>query len=507
MELRQYIAPLLKWWWLLLTAQLIAAAAGYIATRDQPAIYQTSATLAVGRILDNPNPSGGEIGLGQQLVNAYAETARSRSVRNATMATLGMAWLPRYTVRSIPSTLTLEITVVDTSPERAQAVANSLANELIRRSPAATDKEDQQRQAFVNQQLNELEASIDETRQDIDRLKKELEKMTSARQIADAQAQIAALDSKLRALQSNYAAMLANTRRGAINTLTLVDPAPLPTTPIGPDRVSPILMAAAIGLVLAVGGAYLLEYLDDTVKTPDDVQLTLGLHTLGAIPEQQGKVSPENIVEVGAHSATTEAYRILRTNLEFAAADRSLRRILITSPSPTEGKSITTANPGAALAQLGRKVVLVDADLRRPQLHRLFRLDNSVGLTGALSYENYALDGALAKTNVPGLSVLTSGPSTLNPGNWLESVRMRRLLDSLQEQADIILIDSPPVTLLADALVLSSLTDGVLLVLESGRTRRDMAKRALEALSRVNARVIGVVLNRVPVDDSRYYYT
>jgi succinoglycan biosynthesis transport protein ExoP len=504
-ELRQYIAPLLKWWWLLLTAQLVAAVAGYIATRDQPAIYQTSATLAVGRILDNPNPSGGEIGLGQQLVNAYAETARSRSVRNATMATLGMNWLPRYTVRSIPSTLTLEITVVDIIPERAQAVANGLANELIRRSPAATDKEDQQRQAFVNQQLNELEASIDETRQDIDRLKKELEKMTSARQIADAQAQIAALDSKLRALQSNYAAMLANTRRGAINTLTLVDPATLPTTPIGPDRVSPILMAAAIGLVLAVGGAYLLEYLDDTVKTPDDVQLTLGLNTLGAIPEQSN-ISPENIVAVGARSATTEAYRILRTNLEFAAADRSLRRILITSPSPTEGKSITTANLGAALAQIGRKVILVDADLRRPQLHRLFKLDNSVGLTGALSYENYTLDGALAKTNVPGLSVLTSGPSTLNPGNWLESVRMRRLLDSLQEQADVILIDSPPVTLLADALVLSSLTDGVLLVLESGRTRRDLAKRALEALARVNARVIGVVLNRVPVDDNRYYY-
>ncbi|MCC7354738.1 MAG: polysaccharide biosynthesis tyrosine autokinase [Anaerolineae bacterium] len=505
MELRQYIAPLLKWWWLLLTAQLVAAGAGYIATRDQPAIYQTSVTLAVGRILDNPNPSGGEIGLGQQLVNAYAETARSRSVRNATMVALGMPWLPRYTVRSIPSTLTLEITVLDVSPERAQAVANALANELIRRSPAATDKEDQQRQAFINQQLNELEASIDETRQDIDRIKKDLEKMTSARQIADAQIQIAALDSKLRALQANYASMLANTRRGAINTLTLVDPAPLPSIPIGPDRISPILMAAAIGLILAVGGAYLLEYLDDTVKSPDDVQLALSLNTLGAIPEQN-RVSPENMVRVGSHSPTTEAYRILRTNLEFAVADRSLRRILITSPSPTEGKSITTANLGAALAQIGRKVILVDADLRRPQLHKVFGLDNTVGLTGALSHENYTLDGALVETNIPGLSVLPSGPSTLNPGNWLESARMRRLLDSLQEQADIILVDTPPVTLLADALVLSSLADGVLLVLESGKTRRNVAKRALEALSRVNAKIIGVVLNRVPVDDSRYYY-
>jgi succinoglycan biosynthesis transport protein ExoP len=502
-ELKEYFGPLVKWWWLLLAAQLVAAAASFVATRGQPPIYQTSTTLMVGSALDNPNPTGAELGLAQQLVQTYAETARSSPLRKAAMTALGLSRLPSYVVRVLPNTLMLEISVTDTDPQRAQAVANELAHQLILRSPATTDQEQQQRQAFVNQQLDELEASITETRAEIDRYRKELEKMTSARQIADTQAQIAALESKLRTLQANYAAMLANTRRGAINVLSIVEPAALPVRPVGPNRVTPIALAAAIGLALAVGGAYLLEYLDDTVKRPEDAQRALGVNILGAIPPQE-KAAASNVMGVSSHSEAAEAYRVLRTNLAFAVADRPVHRLLITSPAPSEGKSLIAANLGAALAQIGRTVILVDADLRRPQQHRLFSLGNSVGLTGALSSDNPDLDKVLQKTHVPGLFVLTSGPPVLNPGNWLESARMHKLLEGLSQRADIVVVDTPPVTVLADALVLAPQCDGVLLVLESARTRRQVAQKALEALAQVNGRVIGAILNRVPRESVNY---
>jgi capsular exopolysaccharide synthesis family protein len=329
--------------------------------------------------------------------------------------------------------------------------------------------------------------------------------MFSARQIADAQTQIAGLQTKLNTLQANYAALLSNTQQGAINTISVIEPAALPTKPIGPNKPATILLAAAIGLILAAGAAYLLEYLDDTLKNPDDVQKELGLTTLGAVPVIENP-GDEMVMLSGSQSAATEAYRVLRTNLQFAAVDRPLRTLLVGSPAPTEGKSLTVANLGAALAQSGKRVVAVDSDLHRPRLHRLFKLRNNAGLTTALLEERPALDGLLQETAVPGLRVLTSGPLPPNPAELLGSARMKELLGELAAQADVVLLDSPPATALADAAILSTQADGVLLVLDSGRTRREIAKRSLEALKRVNARVIGALLNRMPTRGAGYYY-
>ncbi len=505
MELKDYLRPLRKWWWLIILATLVAAVSAYFATRQQPPIYRTRTTLMVGTAIENPNPNGNEFWLTQQLANTYADIVKRDNVRAAVMQRLNLTFLPDYTARVVPNTQLIELIVTDIHPLRAQQVAQALAEQLINISPAGPGGEDQQRQAFINGQLNDLEVKIQETQAEIDRKQAELANLFSARQIADAQTQLAALQNKKLTLQANYAALLSNTQRGALNSISIIEPAALNPVPVGPNRRASILLAAAIGALLATAAAFLLDYLDDTLKNPDDIQKTLGLTTLGAAPRLDGK-SGELVALSSSHSAATEAYRVLRTNLQFAAVESPLRTLLITSPSPGEGKSLTAANLAVALAQAGRRVVLVDADLHKPRIHRLLGLKNNTGLTTALIQEQPEFEDLLQPGPEPGLSVLTSGPLPPNPAELLGSGRARDFFGHLAQQADIVLFDSPPAVALSDAVILGAQLDGVLLVVEAGRTRREVARRALEALRKVHARVIGVALNRMPVNKEGYYY-
>ena len=356
MELRELIRPLRRWWWLIVAATVLATVSAYLATRGQPPIYRTQATVMIGNAIEDPNPSGYEFYLTEQLANTYADIAKRDSLQEAVKAALGLERLPEYAARVVPNTQLIEFAVTDTDPQRAQAVANELVNQLALLSPTSTAQKDQSRTAFVNEQLNQLEAKIRETQDEITKKQDELANMFSARQIADAQAQTAALQNKLATLQANYAALLSNTPKGAINAINVVEAAVLPVNPIGPNKMATVLLAMAIGFAAATTAAYLMEYLDDTLKNPDDVQRSLGLSTLGAVPriEEEGE---ELAALASSQSAAAEAYRVLRTNLQFAAVDRPLHTLLVTSPAPSEGKSQTVANLGVALAQAGWRVI------------------------------------------------------------------------------------------------------------------------------------------------------
>ena len=509
MEILEYLNPLRRWWWLLVIGTLVAAGTAFIAQRQQASIYQARTALMIGRSMTDPNPNYGELYVIEQLANTYADLAQRAPVQKAAMASLGIDWLPGYTVQLVPSTQLLEITVSAGDPLLAQAAADALAHALVAQSPTEGNTEVQQRQGFVTAQLDELEAAIDETQTEIAQRQADLTSLLSAREIADAQAQIAALESKLRDLQNNYAVLLSNTGQGAANTLTIVEPAELPSAPIGTSNRRTLVLAAVMGLILSAGTAYLLSYLDDTLKTPANVERALGLTVLGAVPEMQNsKGGQEPLMLSGSHSAASEAYRVLRTNLQFAAVDRPLHTLLVTSPAPSEGKSLTTANLAVALAQTGQRVVVVDADLHRPKLHKVFGLPNAAGLTSALLEEHPAADGLLQPTSEPRLRVLTAGPTAPNPTELLSSARMRELVAALVADADMVLVDSPPVLILADAAVLSALSDGVLMVVEARRTRRQAAVKAVETLRNVKAPFVGVLINRAPTRgaDADYYY-
>ena len=204
-------------------------------------------------------------------------------------------------------------------------------------------------------------------------------------------------------------------------------------------------------------------------------------------------------------SPVSEAYRTLRTSIQFLGLDRDLKTIMITSAGPNEGKSTTLANLAVTFAEAGREVIAVDCDLRRPTLHRLFDVPNDRGLSKAIS-EEVPLSEVLVSTTIPHLRLLPSGLVPPNPSEVLGSQRMNRVIEGLRALADIILFDAPPTIAVTDAAVLGVKVDGVLLVVSAGKTKRDHAVRAKSLLEKVNAKVLGVVLNNVKFDGSLYQY-
>ena len=206
-------------------------------------------------------------------------------------------------------------------------------------------------------------------------------------------------------------------------------------------------------------------------------------------------------------SPISEAYRTLRTNLDFAGLDRALKTLVVTSAGVSEGKSTTLANLAIVSAQAGRRVILVDADLRRPTIHKVFGLANDTGLTTMMMDDAALASPPLVKTDVAGLSVLTSGPLPPNPAEVMGSRRMEEIIAALAERADQVLFDTPPVVAVTDAAVLATKVDGVVLVVSAGHTRRDHARAAIQRLQQINARLVGAVLTNVQVDTGlKEYY-
>ncbi len=503
MELSKFTFPLRKWWWLVAASTLIAAIFSSLSIMRQPTIYQASTTLLIGTTINNPNPSSNELFLGQQLAAAYADLANREIVRDATRSALGMSRLPQYIARALPNTNLIEITVNDTNPERAQTVANELAAQLIIMSPT-TQSGGQGRQEFIDERLNNLEVQISDTEAEIEKLQEELANTFSAQQINDKQDQISSLQSKLNTLENTYGLLLSNTEQGAVNTLTIIEYADLPSSPIGPMKGLTILLAAMVGFVLAACEAYLLEYLDDTVKSPDVVMRLFSAPIIGRIFEQIEEGNDKRLYDAeNSNHPLTEPFRALRTAIDFAEKDQALKKILISSADIGDGKTTVAVNLALSLTQKGKKVFLLDADLRKPKIHKLLNLDNDEGLADlALSPSGFDWRSKIKETRY--VTVLTAGKTPLDPAGLLSSQSMNVFLSELEETADVVIIDGPPF-FVADAMILASKVDGVLVVVRPGHTRHSLAKTAVEQIKLVGARVVGIVLNRIPLRGADYY--
>jgi capsular exopolysaccharide synthesis family protein len=295
----------------------------------------------------------------------------------------------------------------------------------------------------------------------------------------------------------------------------------VPRSPVGPARLRNVMIALVLSLVAGIGLAFLLDFLDDTVKSLDDVDRYIHLPALAMIPASRGGANlkglprpntgpPESTALAlidDVRSPIAESYRHLRTSLLLSSAGQPPKTILVTSSQPSEGKTTTAINTAFMLAQTGVEVLIIDCDLRRPRLHSQFEVANSKGLTTWLSGEK-DLDNLLqtfAKT--PNLKILTSGPVPPNPAELLGSEEMRRLLGLLSERFAHIIIDSPPAISFTDASILSTMVDGVMLVVHGGRSSRAVVRRAKQQLLDVGAHIFGVVLNNVKLETQDYYYS
>lgn len=288
---------------------------------------------------------------------------------------------------------------------------------------------------------------------------------------------------------------------------------------IGPQRNRNIILAFLLSLGFGVGLALLLDYLDDSIKTSDDVGKNLALPTLAVIPHEStlGRkkalsadipvpTSTALISISDTRSALAEAYRHLRTSLLFSSAGKPPQTILVTSSQPSEGKTTTATNLAVTLAQSGADVVIIDCDLRRPRLHNHFGMDNSVGLTNYLSGEKNPENMLKPFPQLPRLKVITSGPIPPNPAELLSSAEMKNFLTYLKGQFDHVIVDSPPAISFTDAAVLSTLVDGVVLVAMSGKSSAQLLRRFKQRMSAIGTKIFGVVLNGVKPDSYEYGY-
>jgi capsular exopolysaccharide synthesis family protein len=295
------------------------------------------------------------------------------------------------------------------------------------------------------------------------------------------------------------------------SNIRVLDAARPDPKPVRPDLPRGVMMGVGFGIFAALCLALLLEFLDSSVNTQLDIEERLGLPFLGFVP-----TIPDAIPGVGNRdlyllrepkSLIAECTRAIRTNLLFMSPDKPFKRMLVTSSGPQEGKSTTVINLGTAMAQSGNKVLVVDTDMRRPRLHRAFGVPNDVGVSSLVVGEG-DIHSAIKATEVPGLFVLPCGPVPPNPAELLHTKAFSQLLDKLGEHFDRIILDSPPVGAVADAVVLATQAEGVLVILKAGRTHRDVALRTVRSLRDVKANIFGAVLNNVDLAKSKYgeYY-
>jgi len=439
-DTQDYLRVLRSRWRLVVVAALLGLAAGAAATALSSVAYEARAQLFVS------TPGEGAAGLqqggqfAQQRVKSYAEVIDSPMVTQPVIAQLGLGLSPTQLADKIEASAPLNTVLIDVTVRDSSPVG--------------------------------------------------------AQRIANAVAQ-------------QFSTVVDTLERSSTGDapdvkVSVVREAELPGAAVSPRPPLNLALGLLVGLAVGVGAALLQDVLDTTVKGPTEIQDRLGLPTLGLITFDQEAAKRPLIVQSSPHSSRAEAFRQLRTNLQFIDVDNPPSSIVLTSALPQEGKSTTTCNLAIALGQAGLRVALVEGDLRRPRLAEYLGIEGAVGLTDVL-VGRAGLEDVLQPWGDGQLVVLPSGPTPPNPSELLGSQQMQDLLKDLEGRVDLVLLDAPPLLPVTDGAILASQASGAIVVLRSGRTTREQAQRATETLRDVGAHIYGVVLNMVPASGPSGY--
>jgi capsular exopolysaccharide synthesis family protein len=448
-ELTRYLRIVRQRLWMIVACPIVAAVAAGAVSFVLPPIYEAHVSLYVrpAQPIASTDPTVAAL-TSDQVLRTYANWMTQRPIVDKVNSQLGLGLRYEDLVKKInvapqTNTLLLDVAVRDTNP----AVARDIANQLV------ADFIDTVRQTQTQAQANQ----------------------TSTAQLVD--------------------------------NLVVTSPAVAPDKPVSPNKTLNVAIAFAAGLLLALGLAFLLDRLDQSIKSDEDLIERLGLIPIGHIvyvPTAKGKRS--ELVALDLQSPSAEAFKALRTGVLFSTIDQQLKAIVITSPELGEGKSRTAANLAIALAQSGHKTLLIDADFRRPSQHRLFGKVRNVGLSNLIIKDISETDAIAAVEDVPNLWLLPSGPTPPNPSELLGSGQMRELMSDLWHQFSYVILDTPPVNAVTDAAILAASANATILIVELGRTTFPALKHAKQMLDRVNANTIGAVVNKVRASSGSYYY-
>lgn len=290
-----------------------------------------------------------------------------------------------------------------------------------------------------------------------------------------------------------------------ISNVQIVDSSVIPKEPVKPKRAMIFLLALMVGSFGGIGAAFFTDYMDDTIKTAEDVDRKLNLSFFDVVPFTNGKMGPIYMTS-DPKSPAAEAYRTIRTGLMLSSAIKETKVILLTSATPNEGKTTTAVNLAVAMGQMGEKVLIIDGDLRRHNLHELFGLTRNIGIADVIIHPEMLSQALIRMEQYPNLHILAGGKTPPNPSELLGSDRMKEFITQMRQQYDRVIIDSPPLLAFSDSLVLSSLADGVIIVIWGGKTAVDLIRKALSLLKGIDAKILGVVLNKIDTTRRSYYY-
>lgn len=507
MELRDVWKFCRRWWWSAPLGLALGAGIALLITMYTTPTYVASTRLVVNQV-SIPGLNDPQAGQTAEILKTYSVLLLSQPIIDETIKQLGLSLTPdqltsRITVNAVRDSRVLEVTVTDTDPTAAAAIANRLATVFIAQNRTLQVGGTQDARSQIDQELTSVRQQIDDSTRRLNQLRPAGTTGTDPAGATDNSGEVARLQGELARYQELYFQLLDTRQRLALSqaqatsSVTIAEPARVPPAPIRPNRLQNLLIGMVLGLLVALGLAAAVEYIDDRIREPEEIRERLGLPPLATLSRSKFQAV------AGRHLTTdaladdgrfTDEIRLLRTNLDFVVADTP-RAILISSAVADEGKSTVAANLAIAEAQAGKRVVLIDADLRRPALHTLFALENDRGLSTFLA-QSKSDELPPLQHGPDGLRILTSGPLPPNPTELLSTPRMAILIAYLRGQADVIILDSAPILSSTDTLAPQRYIEGTVLVAAAGHTSLRTIERALARMQQAGATVLGVALNK-----------
>lgn len=528
-SLMDYVQLFWHWAWLLLLVGVLSGLAGYYFSNQQTRIYQSSTLAMVSGASGSSVDSYSSILTGQQLAATYINTMVTGPILDQVSEKLGYKVLAReINVTSVSGTSLIKITVTNTDPQKAADIANALVTVFADQIVADQTSRYRELKTNLETEIAKTDKLISDTQETIIKISTELNALTNlatpqafstpnptdaaqTEKMSSISLQVAQYQNTLSQYQQSRAYNVQSYQQvklaeaQSVSSLVQKDPAVVNKTPISPRPVRTGLMVALVGLMVAAGIIFLIDFINDTVRDPEEITRKWGIPVIGVIVNYNS--APNTLITVThPRSPISESFRSIRTNIQFSGVNKPLQTILITSASPEDGKTSFVANFANVMAQNDRNVVVIDADLRRPRIHKAFQLTNRMGLSDYFIRSQDQLVGVVKPTETKKLSVITSGSLPPNPSELLGSEKMMEVLTILGKHCDSIIIDSPPLLAVTDALVLAPKMDGVILVTDPRKTKRAALKHSIDQLRSVNANILGVVLNNVKVKQSPYYY-
>ena len=501
-DIKEYFYLFWSWAWLIALAGVLAGLAAFVVSIRTRPTYEATTRLLVSAPSAINGVDTSSLVTTQTMTSTYAQMLLDRPVLQGVIDQLRLGTTPddlkkAISVEIVANTQLLTITVQDPQPTQAANIANAMATVFADRIRELQSQRYAASRDGLAKQVSDMEQQIAATNDQI-------ATTTDQATLEQLQARL----TQYRTIYSSLVTSYEQVRLADEQTSTSVvvsEPAAVPYIPVSPKTSRNTILAVFAGMLLAAGAVFVIDTLDDTIKKPEEIRRRFNLPILGMIAWH---VTPADkpITMAEPRSPSAEAFRSLRTNLTYAALDRPLRRILVTSPTPQDGKTTIACSLAVVFSQNEKQVVILDADLRRPQVHQKFGLHNRVGLSELFVRPLETISDVIHSVGTPKMAVVTSGALPPNPSELLSSKMMGQILDRLNTAFDLIVIDTPPLLSVTDAAALAPAMDGVILVAKPGATKLSALKQSLEQLGAVGARVLGVVLNDVDPASRKYGY-